>query len=85
MYYVPQKAVKGQPLANFFADHQNDFKPQEQCVIGYVTLSPWKSWFDGSKIEFAAAIKFVIESPEKVKTKHSFKLDSMQCTNNQVD
>ena len=44
-----------------------------------------KLWFDGSKIEFAVGIGFVIESAEKVKTKHGFKLDSIQCTNNQVE
>ena len=47
-------------------------------------MSPWKLWFDGSKTEFVASIGFIIESPERMKTKHGFKLDSIQCTNNQV-
>ena len=45
-------------------------------------MSPWKLWFDGLKTEFATGIGFVIESPKRVETKHSFKLDSMQCSNN---
>ena len=62
LHYVPQKAVKGQVLADFLADHQNCFELEEKHEIGYITISPWKLWFDGSTTEFAAGIGFIIES-----------------------
>ena len=83
--YVPQKAVKGQALADFLADHPNQEESQETCEIGAITSTPWKLWFDGSRTEVGAGIGFVIESPEKVTTKHGYKLESIECTNNQVE
>ena len=57
---MPQKVVKGQALANFLDDHPNNLEPQEQCEIWCITRSPWKLWFDSTKIEVAAVIGFVI-------------------------
>ena len=50
LVYVPQKAVKGQALADFLTDHPctnvTDFN--ESLVL---EVTPWKLFFDGSKSE----------------------------------
>ncbi|KAK4383797.1 hypothetical protein Sango_2742600 [Sesamum angolense] len=52
--YVPQKAVKGQVLADFLADHPmpaewelSDDLPDEDVLVIEVT-PPWKMYFDGA-------------------------------------
>jgi hypothetical protein len=48
LLYVPQKAVQGQALADFLADHPCDNMLEN---AQYVALVPWKFYFDGSKAE----------------------------------
>ncbi|KAK2990335.1 hypothetical protein RJ640_003607 [Escallonia rubra] len=43
--YVPQKAVKGQALADFLANHPCN-NPEDGVI--YVGIAPWKMTFDGS-------------------------------------
>ena len=62
---MPQKAVKDQALANFLADHPCDDMPEE---AQYVTLVPWKFYFDGSRAEQGAGVGIIFESPQGVKT-----------------
>ncbi|XP_050207724.1 uncharacterized protein LOC126657131 [Mercurialis annua] len=60
LVYVPQKAVKGQVLADFISDHPGvDIKEG----IGCMELHPWKLWFDGSRIEKGTGAGIVIVSP----------------------
>ena len=47
--YVLQKAVKGQVLANFLADHLCQTESQEIMELGMVSVESWRMWFDGSK------------------------------------
>jgi hypothetical protein len=44
LLYVPQKAIKGQTLADFLADHPFEDVPHK---AQYVALVPWKFYFDG--------------------------------------
>ncbi|XP_075473874.1 uncharacterized protein LOC142504919 [Primulina tabacum] len=71
--YIPQKAVKGQALADFLADHpipadwelSNDFPDEDVLVIEVVP--PWKMYFDGAahKEGAGAGIVFVTSEGEK--------------------
>ncbi|KAL0440373.1 UNVERIFIED_CONTAM: hypothetical protein Slati_2520300 [Sesamum latifolium] len=52
--YVPQKAIKGQVLANFLTDHPmlaewelSDDLPDEDVLVIEIT-PPWKMYFDGA-------------------------------------
>ncbi|CAL2238067.1 unnamed protein product [Prunus armeniaca] len=67
--YVPQKAVKGQAVANFLA---------------HIHLTPWKLYFDGSKTDIASGAGIVLEKPLGIKHCYSFQLD-FQCTNNRAE
>jgi hypothetical protein len=58
LLYVPQKAVKGQALADFLADHPCEDMPNE---AQYVALVPWKFHFDGSRAEQGAGVGIVLE------------------------
>ena len=62
LVYVPQKAVKGQALVGFIADHPctNVIDFNESLVL---EVTPWKLYFDGSKSEQRTGIGVVLESP----------------------
>ncbi|CAL2246400.1 unnamed protein product [Prunus armeniaca] len=49
--------------------------------IYLVHLTPWKLYFDGSKIDLASGAGIVLEDPLGIKHCYSFQLD-FQCTNN---
>ena len=81
LLYIPQKAVKGQALADFLADHPcEDISQKAQ----YVALVPWKFYFDGSRAEQGASVGIVLESPQGVKTQLAFRVEKV-CSNNQVE
>ena len=40
--YVPQKAVKGQVLTNFLADHPSQTESQEIMELGMASVEPWQ-------------------------------------------
>ncbi|GKV49877.1 hypothetical protein SLEP1_g56600 [Rubroshorea leprosula] len=85
--YIPQKAVKGQALADFLADHLClDVEADEEKGINLFSISlvPWKLIFDGSSIETMSGVGVVVISPSGLKTQMSFQLD-FDCTNNQVE
>ena len=65
LLYVPQKAVKGQALTDFLADHPCEDVPHE---AQYVALVPWKLYFYGSRAEQGAGVGIVLESSQRVKT-----------------
>lgn len=51
LQYVPQKAVRGQALADFLASHPtiNVEEATETIEIDRVEQSEWEMWFDGSR------------------------------------
>ncbi|KAL0300176.1 UNVERIFIED_CONTAM: hypothetical protein Scaly_2568400 [Sesamum calycinum] len=85
--YVPQKAVKGQVLADFLAGHpippewelSNDL-PDEKVLVIEVT-PPWKMYFDGAshKEEAGAGVIFITSDGEVLP--YSFTL-TQNCSNN---
>ena len=85
--YVSQKAIKGQALANFLANHpiladwelSDDF-PNEDVLYTEVLL-PWMMFFDGAarQEESGAGVLFV--SPHKQVLPFAFVLSDL-CSNN---
>ena len=83
LVYVPQKAVKGQALTDFLADHPcTDVIDFNESLVLEVTT--WKLFFDGSKSKQGAGIGVVLESPMGVKTQMTLRLDQ-QCSHNQAE
>ncbi|KAK2989239.1 hypothetical protein RJ640_013187 [Escallonia rubra] len=77
--YVPQKAVKGQALADFLANHPcND--PEDGII--YVGITPWRMTFDGSKKGAGAGI--VLISPDGNIHQFAFQIEK-DCSNNQAE
>ncbi|XP_050233340.1 uncharacterized protein LOC126681828 [Mercurialis annua] len=74
LFYVPQKAVKGQVLADFLADHPGIAIKEG---IGRMELNPWRLWFDGSRTDTGAGAETVIVSPSRARFTMSFWGDSM--------
>ncbi|XP_059626926.1 uncharacterized protein LOC132269687 [Cornus florida] len=85
--YVPQRAVKGQSLADFLADHpcldvdSGVYDAMELCAI---QLTPWTLIFDGSSANDFGGAGVVIIAPNGRKTAYSFFLD-FKCSNNQAE
>jgi len=76
----PQRAVKGQALADFLADHPipddrelNDDFPR-QGVVYIDILPPWEMYFDGATRRDGAAAEVVFIFPEKHILPYSFVL-----------
>ncbi|XP_074301285.1 uncharacterized protein LOC141632659 [Silene latifolia] len=87
LVFVSQKAVKGQVIADFFADHPvpaewelSDELPGEE--IFYVDiLPPWQMYFDGAVRRDGAGAGVVIISPQNHVMPYSFTLTQF-CSNN---
>ncbi|KAL0453898.1 UNVERIFIED_CONTAM: hypothetical protein Slati_1367900 [Sesamum latifolium] len=85
--YVPQKAVKGQVLADFLADHpmsaewelSNDL-PDEDVLVIEIT-PPWKMYFDGTSHKEGAGAGVVFITSEGEVLPYSFTL-TQNCSNN---
>ena len=87
LVYFSQKSVKGQPLANFMANHPSlEIQPEKDMELGMyeVERQPWILKFDGSIKEKSAGDGIVIISPKGIKTTLSFNL-TFKCTNNQAE
>ncbi|GKV32763.1 hypothetical protein SLEP1_g41344 [Rubroshorea leprosula] len=85
--YMPQKAVKGQALADFLADHpclEVEADEEKGIDLFSISLVPWKLIFDGSSIDSMSGAGIIIISPVGLKTQMSFQLD-FNCTNNQAE
>ncbi|XP_074287864.1 uncharacterized protein LOC141613022 [Silene latifolia] len=87
LVHVPQKAIKGQALADFLADHpvpakwelQDDLPGEE---IFYVdVLPPWQMYFDGAARCDGAGAGVIFLSPEGHVLPYSFVLTEL-CSNN---
>ncbi|KAM1611494.1 hypothetical protein ACFX1Z_000269 [Malus domestica] len=85
--YVPAKAVKGQALADFPADHPipadwkiSDDLPDEE--VFYIDIFPtWTMFFDGSAQADGAGAGVVFMSPQRHILPYSFQLSEL-CSNN---
>ena len=87
LQYVPQKAVKGQALADFLAQHPSPYDFGEDNVeIGMVETRDnfWTMYFDGSSTSTSAGVGIAIQSPHRHRWYFSLKLD-FECTNNQAE
>ncbi|KAM2893649.1 hypothetical protein FF1_008976 [Malus domestica] len=87
LQYVPQKAVKGQALADFLAQYPSPYGFGDIDVeIGMVETRDnyWMMYFDGSSISSSAGVGIVIQSPNHNRWYFSLKLD-FDCTNNQAE
>ncbi|XP_074277875.1 uncharacterized protein LOC141601486 [Silene latifolia] len=87
LVFVSQKAVKGQVIADFFADHpvpaewelSNELPGEE---IFYVDiLPPWRMYFDGAARRDGAGAGVVFISPQNHVMPYSFTLTQF-CSNN---
>ncbi|CAM8911138.1 unnamed protein product [Rhodiola kirilowii] len=90
LVFVPQKATKGQAIADFFTDHpvpaEWEFSidlPGED--IFYIdVLPPWKMFFDGAARRDGAGAGVVFVSPENHLLPFSFTLTQL-CSNNMAE
>ncbi|XP_027151163.1 uncharacterized protein LOC113751373 [Coffea eugenioides] len=83
--YVPAKAVKGQILADFLADHPipaewelTDELPDEEV---FMVESPWSMYFDGAAHRDGAGAGVIFYTPESDILSYSFTL-TRRCSNN---
>ncbi|XP_004289360.1 PREDICTED: uncharacterized protein LOC101296525 [Fragaria vesca subsp. vesca] len=85
LQYVPQKAVKGQAIADFLAHHPlSELTAFRELEFATVTLAPWTLYFDGSRTDTAAGAGIAIANPAGDRFSYSFQLD-FKCTNNQAE
>ncbi|KAM2395278.1 hypothetical protein ACFX1X_032660 [Malus domestica] len=66
LQYMPQKAVKGQALVYFLAQHPSPYEFGSSDVeIGMVETRDnyWTMYFDGYSTSVSASIGIVIQSP----------------------
>ncbi|XP_070015546.1 uncharacterized protein [Nicotiana sylvestris] len=85
--YIPQKAVKGQALVDFLADHPilddwelTDELPDEDAMVVEVQ-PPWKIYFDGAAHRGGAGAGIVFVTPQGEVLPYSFTLTQL-CSNN---
>jgi ribonuclease HI len=84
--FVPQKAVKGQALANFLAAHPipddfpiDDDLPDEEVVTATMAQPTWHMYFDGACRKSGVGVIFV--TPDEAVIPHSFTLTSTVSNN----
>ncbi|XP_050222363.1 uncharacterized protein LOC126672457 [Mercurialis annua] len=82
LVYVPQRAVKGQVLADFLADHPGITLKEE--TVTFFDIAVWKMWFDGSRTSQGAGAGVHIVTPLGASYQLSFRLQ-FECTNNQAE
>ncbi|XP_074300041.1 uncharacterized protein LOC141631243 [Silene latifolia] len=90
LVFVPQKAVKGQAIADFIADHPvpaeweiSDDLPGEE--IFYVDVLPlWQMYFDGAARQDGAGAGVVFVTPQNYLKPYAFTLTQL-CTNNMAE
>lgn len=77
--YAPLKAVKGQVVADFIADHSIVESPLKD-----LELDPWKLYFDDSSHKNGIGVGILIISPDKIPTKFKYKVEGC-CSNNEAE
>ncbi|CAM8999249.1 unnamed protein product [Rhodiola kirilowii] len=90
LVFVPQRATKGQAIADFFADHpvhaEWEFSidlPGED-IFNIDVLPPWQMFFDGAARRDGAGAGVVFVSPENHLLPFSFTLTQL-CSNNMAE
>ncbi|KAK2970086.1 hypothetical protein RJ640_002579 [Escallonia rubra] len=78
--YVPQKAMKGQALADFLANHPCN-NPEDGVI--YVGIAPWRMAFDGSKTSQGAGASIMLISHDGNIHQFAFQIEK-DCSNNQA-
>ncbi|KAG9447252.1 hypothetical protein H6P81_013380 [Aristolochia fimbriata] len=88
--FVPQRAIKGQALANFLADHPvpaewelTEEFPDEEIFLVEV-LPPWEMYFDGAARRNGAGAGVLFVSPKKDLLPYSLVLTQI-CSNNEAE
>ncbi|KAG9442397.1 hypothetical protein H6P81_018251 [Aristolochia fimbriata] len=88
--FVPQRAIKGQALANFLADHPvpaewelTEEFPNEEIFLVEV-LPPWEMYFDGAARRNGAGAGVLFVFPKKDLLPYSFVLAQI-CSNNEAE
>ena len=71
LVYVPQRAVKGQSLADH-PDTMSEQIKEEDWERFYYSIEPWKLTFDGSKKNDGAGAGITLQSPTGSIMEHSF-------------
>ncbi|KAA0054548.1 uncharacterized protein E5676_scaffold519G00300 [Cucumis melo var. makuwa] len=84
--YIPQKAVKGQALANFLADHPvpSNWKlcdVLDEEVLFVESIESWIMFFDGAARRSEDGVSIVFISLEKYMLSYSFTLGKEESTN----
>ncbi|KAK2366564.1 hypothetical protein QL285_079929 [Trifolium repens] len=77
--YKPLRAVKGQIVADFLAEHSVSEAPIEA-----IEIEPWSLYFDGSRHKHGTGIEIFIISPCKIPTKFKYKING-SCSNNEAE
>ena len=68
--YVPQKAVKGQAIADFLTSHPSlEINEETEALVEAMEISfkPWTLLFDGSRNQEVSGCGIIIISPQEVK------------------
>ncbi|KAG9442454.1 hypothetical protein H6P81_018308 [Aristolochia fimbriata] len=88
--FVPQRAIKGQELSNFLADHPvpaewelTEEFPDEEIFLVEV-LPPWEMYFDGAAQRNGADAGVLFVSPRRDLLPYSFVL-TLNCSNNEAE
>ncbi|KAG9444317.1 hypothetical protein H6P81_015657 [Aristolochia fimbriata] len=88
--FVPQRAIKGQALANFLADHPVSAQwglteefPDEEIFLVEV-LPPWEIYFDGAARRNGAGAGVLFVSPRRDLISYLFVL-TKNCSNNEAE
>jgi ribonuclease HI len=86
--FVPQKAVKGQALANFLAAHPipddfpiDDDLPDEEVFTATVAQPTWQMYFDGACRKSGAGAGVIFVTPDEAVIPYSFTLTSAVSNN----
>ncbi|KAG9453434.1 hypothetical protein H6P81_006338 [Aristolochia fimbriata] len=88
--FVPQRAIKGQALASFLADHPvlaeweltEEFPDEEIFLVEVLPL--WEMYFDGAARRNGAGAGILFVSPKKDLLPYSFVLTQI-CSNNEAE
>ncbi|KAG9442418.1 hypothetical protein H6P81_018272 [Aristolochia fimbriata] len=88
--FVPQRAIKGQALANFLVDHPvpaewelSEEFPDEEIFLVEV-LPPWEMYFNGATRRSGAGARVLFILPKKDLLPYSFML-TQTCLNNEAE
>ncbi|XP_028118784.1 uncharacterized protein LOC114316317 [Camellia sinensis] len=72
--YMPQKALKGQALADFLVEHPSTSVDLDLYEVNLVESEPWKLMFDGSKTDEGVGAGIVLIVPNKQMYQFAYQL-----------